>query len=151
MKRMWIISIVAAVLLAACARGGEETTTTGGQPTPGTTMDGMGGMDHDHGGGAACSPSGTTVTVVADKTAFSTDCLAAPAGQPFTISFENKDAQAHSIAILESHQATDVLFRSEIVPGPKTMTFDVPALKAGTYAFHCEVHPSQMSGTFVVK
>ena len=30
-------------------------------------------------------------------------------------------------------------------------TLDVPALKAGTFAFHCKIDPGAMSGTFVVK
>lgn len=33
----------------------------------------------------------------------------------------------------------------------RTQDPDVPALKAGTFAFHCKIHPGQMSGTFVVK
>ena len=31
------------------------------------------------------------------------------------------------------------------------MTYDVPALEPGTYFFRCDVHPGQMTGTFVVK
>ena len=47
--------------------------------------------------------------------------------------------------------ATEVLFRAEIFQGPKVETLRVSALRPGIYAFHCEVHPGQMSGTFVVK
>lgn len=113
---------------------------------------GAGGEHSEHGGTTGtCSPVGTTVSVIASGTKFNTECLAAAANQPFTVSYDNRDNIAHNIVILESHTATEVLFRAEIFPGPKTSTFNVPALKAGTFAFHCEVHPSQMRGTFVVK
>ena len=36
------------------------------------------------------------------------------------------------------------------MPGPKAMVYAVPNLKAGTYHFHCEIHPNLMNGTFVV-
>ena len=35
--------------------------------------------------------------------------------------------------------------------GPATTTYSVPALKSGTYYFQCDVHPTTMNGTFVVK
>jgi plastocyanin len=31
------------------------------------------------------------------------------------------------------------------------MAYSVPALTAGNYHFHCDVHPTQMYGTLVVK
>lgn len=49
----------------------------------------------------------------------------------------------HNIVLLESHTATDVLFRAELVPGPKTTTFNVGALKAGTFAFTARSIPGQ--------
>jgi plastocyanin len=129
--------------------GAGATTTKGGM----SDMPGMTGMGHgEHGDeGADCSPSGTTLSIVASDTKFNAACLAAPANQAVTLSYENKDTIGHSIAILESHTATEVLFRADIFTGPRTMTFNIPALRAGTYAFHCEVHPAVMKGTFAVK
>jgi hypothetical protein len=40
-------------------------------------------------------------------------------------------------------------FAGDLVTGPATATYDVPAIPAGTYFFHCDVHPTQMFGTFV--
>lgn len=160
MRRSIAIAAVAAVILAACGGSEEDSATPGsvaGQSAPTTqAMGGGAGGEHaEHGGtppaDASCSPSGTTVSIVASGTKFDKTCLAAPAGQPFTLSYENKDSMAHNIVFLESHTATDVLFRADIFPGPQTMTFNVGALRAGTYAFHCEVHPGAMTGTFVVK
>jgi plastocyanin len=36
-----------------------------------------------------------------------------------------------------------------VATGPTTVTYDIPALDAGTYYFHCDVHPT-MNGSVVV-
>jgi LPXTG-motif cell wall-anchored protein len=72
------------------------------------------------------------------------------AGEAFTIRFENRDADRHNVAILPSHTSTETLFAGDIVPGPKNTVYAVPNMKAGTYHFHCEVHPNLMQGTFIV-
>ena len=41
-------------------------------------------------------------------------------------------------------------FRGEIVTGPTTIVYQVPALEAGAYAFVCTVHPN-MVGTLTVQ
>jgi plastocyanin len=105
---------------------------------------------------APCSPSGTKLQETAANVAFSQDCLAAAGGQAFTITFDNKDAGIpHNIHIFEKDPAQDPnaksLFFGQLVTGPTTTTYQVPALLAGTYYFHCDVHPTTMTGTFVVK
>lgn len=101
---------------------------------------------------ASCTPSGTALTVTAKDIHYSTGCLAAPAGKPFTITFRNQDSGVpHNVAIYTSSSATKVLFRGQIAAGVTTVTYHVPALPAGTYYFRCDVHPTAMHGTFVVK
>lgn len=147
MKRLVALAAVSALFLVACGGGGtDDTDPLAGGPAGGN--DPM--ADHAGNATADCSPSGTTLTLTASDTKFNTDCLAAPASQAFTINFDNKDQVTHNIQILESHSASEALFDAGLIPaGQKTL--DVPALKAGTIAFHCKIHPSQMSGTFVVK
>jgi plastocyanin len=99
---------------------------------------------------AACSPSGTSLSLTADGHKFDKDCLAVPAGEAFTIRFENRDTDRHNVAILVSHTSTEALFQGDIIAGPKSTVYAVPNMKAGTYHFHCEVHPNLMNGTFVV-
>lgn len=149
MKRSWLALAAAAVLVMSACGGGGSGDSDIGAPGPASTM----GGGHAMSGGAMadCTPAGSTVAVVASATKFNTACLATSANQPFTLTFDNRDSISHNIVILESHTATDVLFRAEIFTGPKTATFNVPALRPGTYAFHCEVHPALMTGTFVVK
>ena len=78
-------------------------------------------------------------------------CLVAPAGQPFTINFDNQDSGIqHNIAIYEDASATPPpLFTGDIVTGPIKTTYDFKALPEGSYFFHCDVHPT-MTGTFAV-
>src|SRR5581483_7770782 len=71
-------------------------------------------------------------------------------GQAFTIAFDNQDADRHNLAILPSHTATQTFFQGDILTGPKSITYSVPALKPGTWHFHCEIHPNLMNGTFIV-
>jgi plastocyanin len=105
---------------------------------------------------APCSPAGPALKVAASGLAFGTKCLAAPADQAFTIVFDNRDpGTPHNVAIYSadpvSHSDAKLLFRGDITTGPNTTTYQVGAQPAGTYFFHCDVHPTLMSGTFVVK
>jgi len=106
---------------------------------------------------ATCQPNGTTVSVMAKNISFDTKCLAAPASQAFTIDFDNQDAGVpHNVDVYTaappggSHLggAKDA---SDVLIGPGKTTYDVQPLKAGTYYFQCDIHPTQMFGTFVVK
>jgi plastocyanin len=102
------------------------------------------------GAAAGCTPSGTSLGLAAQNHAFDTDCLAVPAGEAFTIRFENRDRDRHNLAILPSHTSTETLFQGDIVPGPNNIVYAVRNLKAGTYHFHCQIHPNLMNGTVKV-
>ncbi len=92
-------------------------------------------------------PSGD-VTIKAQNIAFDVKTASAPAGKPFTIVFANNDSGTpHNIAIKDA-SGTDV-FKGQIITGPATQTYQVPQLKAGSYTFYCQVHPS-MTGTLTV-
>jgi plastocyanin len=39
------------------------------------------------------------------------------------------------------------LFQGEVITGPDKKTYPVPPLPEGEYFFHCEVHPTTMTGT----
>ena len=98
-----------------------------------------------------CTPDGTTLQVMAMSSAFDAECLAAPAGKPFTILLDNMDAGIpHNVAIYTDESAATSLFVGEIFSGPDVATSKVPALEAGTYFFRCDVHPTTMTGTFEV-
>ncbi len=103
-----------------------------------------------------CSPAGTDLHLTAKNTAFDTKCLAAPANQSFTIDFDNQDAGVpHNVEIYTDQNATKRLGgatgATDTITGPATTAYHVGALPAGTYFFRCDVHPTAMFGTFVVK
>jgi plastocyanin len=100
--------------------------------------------------GGSCEPEGTSLEVTAQGIAFDTDCLAAPADQPFEIRFRNEDPDSHNVAIYTDSSASEALFEGEIFPGPDERTYPVDPLQAGDFFFRCDVHPTQMTGTFVV-
>jgi hypothetical protein len=92
------------------------------------------------------------VTVVAQGIAFQTACLQVPAGTPFTIHFDNKDASTqHNIQIFPGTSASgSPLFSGDIITGPATADYKVQALDKGDYFFNCVIHVT-MTGKIVVK
>jgi tetratricopeptide (TPR) repeat protein len=110
--------------------------------------------------GASAVPSGspaanaspaagaTVVEQSALSLAFAKAQLTAPADAPFTIRFENKEALPHDIQILDA--TGKVVFKGDLVTGPKSVDYAVPALAAGTYTFSCSIHPN-MTGTLTVE
>jgi plastocyanin len=100
----------------------------------------------------ACTADGTALTIAALEKKFDKDCLAAPAGQAFTIDFDNQDAAVpHNVAIYEAAGSNKPLFKGEVVFGPRKVTYTVPAQVAGTYEFRCDPHDDTMIGTFIVQ
>ncbi len=102
------------------------------------------------GSAGQCAPHGTTLTVSAQNISFDTNCLAAPANTAFTIDFTNKEGVPHNVAIYTNSSASDVLFRGDNQSSPGSITYNVDPLPAGTYFFRCDVHPTQMTGVFIV-
>ena len=102
-----------------------------------------------------CSPGGTALQIAAQSVAFDKSCLAAPADTAFTIVFDNRDAGLpHNVTIYRTPAASERLGGAtgagDFITGPEQVTYNVPAQPAGTYFFRCDLHPAQMTGTFVV-
>ena len=96
---------------------------------------------------ASAAPGVTVVQEAANNIAFLNQSLQAPAGKPFQIEFDNQEGQPHNIQIKDA--SGSAVFTGDIVTGPKKVTYNVPALPAGTYPFVCSVH-SNMTGTLTV-
>jgi plastocyanin len=92
-------------------------------------------------------PAAGTVEISALGIAFEQATVDAPAGTAFQITFDNKDPGIpHNVAIHKEDPGGAEVFKGDIVTGPATATYEVPALDAGSYAFVCTVHPN-MTGT----
>jgi plastocyanin len=104
------------------------------------------------------APTGTTgVTVTAEtitarNLAFDRAALSAPAGATVVLTFVNDDPGVqHNVAFYMDASASTPIFRGAIATGRSTTiyTFTAPS-QPGTYFFRCDVHPAQMTGSFVV-
>jgi plastocyanin len=109
----------------------------------GVAVASLGAGQRGEGGG----PS-QAITIVAVNLAFEPTTVTVPAGQPFQIVLDNQDAGVqHNVQIFPGAELSGTpLFAGDLVTGPAQITYDVPALDAGTYAFNCVVHPN-MTGT----
>ena len=97
-----------------------------------------------------CTPDGTSLTIAAKNNVFEKDCLAAPAGTQFEIAFSNQDYDIHNVSIYDKDDGDKALFKGEVIYGPKSITYSVPAQADGTYEFRCDPHADSMIGTFII-
>jgi plastocyanin/mono/diheme cytochrome c family protein len=105
---------------------------------------------------ASINPNAPTVTVTAPSgaatTGFQPTTLQAKADTAFTLVFDNQDATApHNVVISDASNTAVAMGDTSFFTGPEKRSYAVPALKAGTYTFVCQVHPSVMKGTLEVK
>ena len=97
---------------------------------------------------ASVDPNAEVVDISAANVAFSTAELTAPADAPFTLHFDNQDANVqHNVEIKDGAES---VFRGEVFPGVAERDYAVPALAAGDYEFICTVHPN-MAGTLTAE
>jgi plastocyanin len=96
---------------------------------------------------APAAPAGDVTVIVAKDIRFQTPAVTVAADEPLAIVLDNQEAAPHNIAIKDASGAE--VFKGEIVSSTK-VTYDVPALAAGTYTFLCEVHPD-MTGTITAQ
>jgi plastocyanin len=80
---------------------------------------------------------------------FSTDALEVEANKPIDLEFDNEDPSVgHNVQIFDGPDASVAsLFQGEVITGPAKTTYHVPPLSEGEFFFHCEVHPTTMTGT----
>ncbi len=84
------------------------------------------------------------VELVAQDIAFNPTDLTVPAGVPFEIAFDNRDAgQQHNVAIYDNPDFSGTpVFEGDLVSGPGQATYRVNPVEPGPYSFLCVVHPT---------
>jgi cytochrome c oxidase subunit II len=103
---------------------------------------------------SGCPDDPNPRSIAAKDIAFNKDCLAGPVNREFQIEFDNQEAVPHNVAFFEGQDPSSprILPEAETEPfaGPRSVTYQLPALEAGAYYFHCDVHPG-MSGKLNVR
>ena len=129
------------VLLTIAALAACSSSTTGGTPQASARPRASAGGG---GGGAACAvaAAGTTATVTAQikDFKFSPQPIEAKVGD--VVGWTNGDSAQHSVTMDDGSCDTDTL--SQGATG--LLVFNT----AGTYTYHCKVHPTQMKDFTVV-
>ncbi len=114
---------------------------------------GGGGPAPKAAGGGAPANTLTHVTVTAKNVAFDTKKITVAADKQVTIHFVNQDPSSvqHNIAVYDSPKAAKTIYKGKVIPGGSDIDYTFKTPKPGTYFFRCDIHPTSMTGTFVVK
>jgi plastocyanin len=118
------LMMVIALFFVACGSGPTATTVTGGEDTTGVTSQG--------------TVTGTQVIM----TNRSYDPQTVTIGVGGTVTWVNQDAPQHDVV------ADNGEFQSQLFD--KGQSFSFTFTKAGTYPYHCSIHPG-MTGTVIVR
>jgi len=157
--RLAAVALIAIAVIATAAACGSSSsnkaTTTIEVATPRPTTPAAPGATGTltPGGGPAAPGAPITVTTSGTTLAFSPTQITVNAGQQVTVQYNNNSPLPHNIHFFNGKDASaPSLAQTDIATGPNavhTTTFTAPA--AGTYFYHCDVHPTQMTGQLIVK
>ncbi|MFN2590844.1 MAG: cupredoxin domain-containing protein [Actinomycetota bacterium] len=94
----------------------------------------------------------TTIQLAAKDLKFDKTELSFPAGSAVEIVFANEDAGVqHNVSVFSEQEPAIAVFTGEIFAGVATRTYSFTAPgEPGQYAFRCDVHPTEMTGTVAV-
>jgi plastocyanin len=142
--RLLTILVLTATFAAACTSASPGWTYA---PAPSSTP--VPSSAASAGPGASANPNLVTISALGIK--FEQTEVTAPAGVPFQVSFENKDAGTpHNVELRLGSATGATLFKGTVFNGIETRVYDVPALDPGAYGFVCTVHPT-MIGTLTAQ
>lgn len=147
-----IVSLMILAILSACSF--TSVPTPAATPTPNTSPSTPTSPPTQ----PAASPTQTTTTgqsinmnLTAQNMAFDQSVITVPAGASVTMLFINKDSAPHNFALYTDSSASKVIFKGDVISSSTiTYKFDAPSTP-GTYFFRCDVHPTTMTGSFIVK
>jgi plastocyanin len=148
---LMLVVALASGLLVACGDdegdgGSTEATTRAASPTE---EDGGGDEETPAGGGG----DEEVLEITALETAYDESELTASAGANVRLIFDNDDEGVpHNWSLYESEDSDTPLFEGAETTGVEQIEYEFTAPEEpGTYHFHCDFHPSQMTGDFIVE
>jgi plastocyanin len=125
--------------LAACGSSTASPAASSGAAPPASAA-----AATPAGGGAPCAPAAAgataTVKVTIKDFAFSPEPVTAKVGD--VVGWTNGDSAGHTASLADGTCTTDTIANG----ATGALVFSV----AGTYAYQCNIHPSQMKGTVTV-
>ncbi|HLZ73013.1 MAG TPA: cupredoxin domain-containing protein [Dehalococcoidia bacterium] len=93
----------------------------------------------------------TALTEVATDNKFSETKYTVKAGVPATLTIENHGQAIHNWHLLDMKDDSGKEIKTDLTNGGKSSSVTFTISKPGTYNFHCDVHPTEMTGTLVVQ
>lgn len=101
--------------------------------------------DHHEAGEHGASPTVIQIvtTLVGGKNVYIPSTIVAVAGKPHTLSIFNTTDKPHGFSI----EAAGIM---EVVPDQIEHEVALPALEAGVYRVHCQLHPAHRAATLLV-
>ena len=98
--------------------------------------------------GALSSP----INLGASNIAFTKHDFTLNANSPYVVNFHNGDSAPHNFHIISGPAGfTPAASAPPLAQPGASVTYDIPALPAGTYKYQCDVHAAQMNGTITVQ
>ncbi|HLZ71664.1 MAG TPA: cupredoxin domain-containing protein [Dehalococcoidia bacterium] len=148
--------------------GGQSTTLTFTIATPGvykfhcqvhpTEMTGQLYIVGPNGETGAASPTPAAASApttdwkeTTTDNKFSDTQVTVPAGKQVTLTVQNQGTAVHNVDVLDVKDDSGKDIKTDLVQAGKSATLTFTISKAGTYHFHCDVHPTEMTGTLVVQ
>ena len=131
--------LITVLALAACSASttGGTPATSAQAPTPGASAAGGGG-----GGACATAAAGATATVQVQIKGFKFSPQPVNAKVGYVVGWTNGDSSPHTATVDDGSCSTDPIAQG----ATGLLVFN----KAGTYTYHCKIHPTTMKDFTVV-
>ena len=151
--KFFLAVMLIAITLAPVAC--KTTSTVSTQPTTTTTTPATTTTTITTTPSTTTPPAAQSVTInlTAKGLSFDKSSITVSAGAKVTVNFNNQDSGIpHNFSVYTNSSASSTVFVGQIITGPGTTTYQFTApLTSGTYFFRCDVHPTSMTGSFIVQ
>ena len=93
----------------------------------------------------------TSWTIVATDNKFDITAITIPAGQPVTVTLNNRGQAIHNWHVLNLKDREGKDITTKLLSGGQSETITFTVTQTGTFEFLCDVHPVEMRGTLFVQ